>query len=50
MFRVFEEFKGVELIIILQKALYLSEHSFKTLKRLEGLKSLKGYCNINYLT
>ena len=39
MYRVFE---GVQVIIISQKALYLSEHGFKPLKRLTGLKSLKG--------
>ena len=40
---MFEVFEGVyEIIIILHKAMYLSMHDFKTLKRLEGLKSLKG--------
>ena len=48
MFRVFEEFKGVKLIIILQKALYLYKNDIKTLKCLEGLKSLKGYRIIYY--
>ena len=41
-FIVFEVFGGVYVIIISQKALDLSEHGFKTLKRLESLKSLKG--------
>ena len=48
MFIVFEVFGGVYVIIILQKALDLSVDGLKTLKRLEGLKSLKGYCNLYY--